>query len=339
MRHIVTICCLPLLLACQQANVATSVLTTEPTTTVGKANTIPGQARAFMRSTDGGKTWEDLSDGLPVHMKLPNVGVKNNQIHLGLGSTLYVGTGAPLGLSWAKHETNLNVDISQIFYSRSGVLIGIYGEGLYRELLAGSGVWAPLTGTLPDNTIRTFIERSNGHMLAGTESGVFRSTDGGAHWDKVLNTPQINGVFEHEGVLIATYYTGIARSTDDGTTWEKVFSQPMTFPYQVRPYENGLMGLIEYQHEDFKQNTCAITTSTDGGKTWKIDNLGFDSKSYQVGSFVQSGQNLLMSHNKGISRSADGGKTWELVYPLEEEGNYRLIIDGGVVYAAYFFGC
>jgi photosystem II stability/assembly factor-like uncharacterized protein len=335
-------CLTAVLLASRQATVATSIApshcTAQPALPA-KCNPIPDQANTLMRSVDGGQTWTDLSTELPVCTRSFHMGAKDNRVHLGVGSTLYEGTNTPAALVWAKQETNLKVDISSVIYGKSGVFLCDYGKGLFRELLQGSRLWVSADGNLPDKSIRSFCERPNGDMLVGTESGVYRSTDGGGHWEKVLNTREVNGLIEADGVLICTYYTGISRSTDGGTNWETVFSQPQTFPYQVQQGTNGLIGLIEDQQKDFRKNTCRLTTSTDGGKTWKFKAMGLNQENLQVGSFLQVGTSLLISHNKGISRSTDGGKTWELVHPLGIEGNYRLVRDGDVVYAAYFLGC
>jgi photosystem II stability/assembly factor-like uncharacterized protein len=344
MRTFIIVTCLfAVMFASRQAIVATSIAATPDHCvahmTPTKTKPIPDQARTLLRSSNDGRTWEDLSVELPVTVRSPIMGAKDNQVHISVGSMLYEGVGAPSALSWAKHETNLNVEVNNLIYGQSEIFISSYNNGLFKELTKGSGIWLSVVGDLPDLTIRTFCEHSNGHLLVGTQSGVYRSIDGGGHWDKVLARSEVNNVIEADGVLICTYYTGISRSTDGGATWEAVFSQPKTFPFQVHQGTNGLIGLIEDQQEDFGKNTNRLARSNDGGKTWKFETLGLDQENLQIGDFLQIGQTLLLSHSKGISRSTDGGKTWELMYPLAEEGNYRLIRDGNMIYAAYFLGC
>jgi photosystem II stability/assembly factor-like uncharacterized protein len=343
MRTLIIITCFAaVMLAFRQAIVATSITSSDYTTQLAslpKCNPITDQASALMRSVDGGQTWTDLSAELPITMRSLNMGAKDNRVHISVGSTLYEGIGTPVSFAWAKQETNLEVDNSRVIYGKSDVFICAYREGLFKEMLKGSGLWVSADGDLADKTIRTFCERSNGDMFVGTEGGVFRSTNGGAHWDKVLTRGQVNGIIEADGILICTYYTGIDRSADGGTTWETVFSQPKTFPYEVQQSTNGLIGLIEDQQDDFRNNTSRLATSNDGGKTWQFETMGLDQENLQMGSLLQVGSSLLISHSKGISRSSDGGKTWELVYPLGEPGNYRLVRDGDVLYAAYFMGC
>ncbi len=340
MRTILFSICLLALAACQQADTAcipTANAAVLPASLPTKVNQAPERSGVLLQSTDGGNTWQDLTATLPKYVNFPMMAAKDNRLYLGSGGQLYEGTGAPLELTWTKKETNLS-DISHVFFGQSGPYFSIYGDGVYKEMLQGSGVWMPINGNLVDRSIRTLIERPNGDLLVATESGIYRSKDSGVNWEHVMNKPEVNGIVEHNGTLVATYYQGIARSTDGGTNWEHVLQAPKCFPYKMGHWGNGLITLIEEQQEDFRKNTAYIATSNDDGKTWQSLDKGIDPQ-WRTGDLKQSGKYLFLGHNKGISRSADGGKTWELVHPLHIEGSYNIVVDGDIVYAVYFVGC
>ncbi len=340
-RTFLSVACLVAVVGCQQnasITLPTANAAVLPASLPSKINQAPERSGILLQSTDGGTTWQDLTATLPEYVNFPMVCAKDNRVYLGSGGQLYEGTGAPLELAWTKKETNLDTDISNVFFGKSGPYLSIYGVGIYKEMLQGSGVWMPFYGNLPDKSIRSLIERPNGDLFVATESGVYCSKNGGAQWAHVLVKSQISGLIEHNGNLIATYYQGIARSTDGGSNWEHVLQAPKCFPYRMGHFGNGLITLIEEQQDDYKKNTSRIATSNDDGKTWQSLDKIIDPQ-WRSGDLKQSGKYLFLGHNKGISRSADGGKTWELVHPLHLEGSYNLVVDGDIVYAVHFVGC
>ncbi len=57
-------------------------------------------------------------------------------------------------------------------------------------------------------------------LLAGTENtGIFRSTDGGAHWTSVATFGSTPAFLQVGGTLYAGTVPGVAASTDNGATW------------------------------------------------------------------------------------------------------------------------
>ena len=175
------------------------------------------------KTTDYGQSWNNVSDG---YFSTPSTGAiraatSNPDI-------VYVGTGSD-GL-------------------RSNV---IAGKGVYKSTNAGEN-WefvglkdAGQIGAVeidPSNPDRAFVAAIGNAFAPNEERGVFRTTDGGANWEKVLFHSDTVGAVDLEfkpddaQVLYATLWRaerkpwtiisgstegGIYKSTDGGDTWQK----------------------------------------------------------------------------------------------------------------------
>lgn len=104
-------------------------------------------------------------------------------------------------------------------------------HGLYR-MPAGGGDWQSLTDGLPDKVeVRSILLRKEApdHIIAGTQDGPYRSTDGGETW-QALDLPagehtvwsQHNHPSDPDTLYVGTQGTDIFRSRDGGETWSKL---------------------------------------------------------------------------------------------------------------------
>lgn len=97
-----------------------------------------------------------------------------------------------------------------------------------------------------------------------TETGVFKSTDGGVTWtpmDHGLTDTAIDALWldpSHPDTLLATTWTaGVFRSTDAGATWSLVTSGSSTTIVQAH-------GVV------YVGNSRGVIASSDGGATWTV---------------------------------------------------------------------
>src|SRR5512143_1595002 len=175
------------------------------------------------KSTDGANTWSPIfdKDGAP---SIGSIAVAQSDPNV-----IYVGTG----------EACIRGNIS-------------HGDGVWKSVDAGKS-WKSVglkdsraIGKVivdPRNADVVFVAALGHPFGPNSERGVFRSTDGGKSWDKVLykddNTGAIDIAFDphNANILFASLWqarrtpwnlasggpgSGIYRSTDGGTTWKEV---------------------------------------------------------------------------------------------------------------------
>jgi len=290
---------------------------------------------------DGGKTWEDISNGLP-ETEQPDFFAGPSVIYLRAKDGMYRSQSNLKTPEWKKEDVNPRN--ASIAFNHSGIMAYNYEGKIYRKT-SSERAWLPMYANFKKNLLRTIFETTGGTVFVGSDHGLYKSTDSGQNWKQVQNEGWVMEMMESEGVLIATGQKGIMRSTDNGEHWEWVIS------------EGGVGIAIEHIEGGFAaitystvSKTRRIRISLDKGKTWEAIDVGLQ-PSASISSIKQMGRYLLCGHPDGIFRSSDRGKTWTIVHPSvdkkefqyagilninpfsEPKRVYRLYVSGNVVYA------
>ncbi|RMG80216.1 MAG: hypothetical protein D6714_15090 [Bacteroidetes bacterium] len=282
---------------------------------------IGSAAGGIFKSENAGHTWTPVFD----HEKAASIGAiaiyqKNPDI-------IYVGTG----------EGNPRNSANS-------------GYGMYKSMDGGE-TWQPLGLELtrqihrvvinPDNPDEVVVGAVGAAWGASEHRGIYRTTDGGQTWQKVLYLNDRTGCadlvvdpYNPKRMLAAMWehrrdpwfftsggpHSGIYRSLDGGQTWEKVTQGLPTgdlgrIGLSFAPSKQGMV----YAFVESKDN--AIFRSEDGGKTWsrrskpKDGNIG-NRPFYYADIYVDvKNENRVYSIATVVTVSEDGGKTWSVFAP------------------------
>jgi hypothetical protein len=196
----------------------------------GNPNTLYFGTTNLYRSTDRGTTMTSVSGTLPLRISAIAISPQNDDIRLvgTTGGTIYVSTTAG-----ATTMTNITGSIPARYVGRVAIdpnnsnvaYVALNGFGLAAgqhiwkttNLTSASPVWTASGTGIPDVPASAFVvDPANSNTLyAGTDIGVFRSTDGGANWQPFSdNLPRV-AVFGmelhpvHRVLRIATHGRGI----------------------------------------------------------------------------------------------------------------------------------
>ncbi|MEQ9097517.1 MAG: sialidase family protein [Imperialibacter sp.] len=283
-------------------------------------------ANIVFRSTDGGQTWQDISEGLPENLQAGSGFIANNgELYLTIENGLYRSEPNSTTPFWRKEI--LADENSSIAPGKTGIYTYNYWNGQFLKRKNATSIWWPMYTNFPEKQVRTVFESDGGTVFIGCDNGLFKSANGGETWKQVRAGGWAMKLVEQNGILMATSQEGIIRSTDEGETWDLVISEGGV-GIAVEPI-NGGFAAITY---NTASETRRVRTSYDGGETWQAIDAGLPA-SLSITSIVQMGDYLFCGHPGGIFRSSDRGQSWELVRPSIGERVFSLSVSGDVVYA------
>ncbi|HET6402939.1 MAG TPA: hypothetical protein VFH95_16265 [Candidatus Kapabacteria bacterium] len=163
------------------------------------------------------------------------------------------------------------------------------------------------------------------NLFAGTDSGVYRSTDNGISWSAANNgypVGKVEALFAFGAKLFAgsenTRHT-IYRSSNNGMSWEVSDSGV--------PGVSTIVGFAECRSNLFVETWSGVYRSTDSGTNWTAADSGLTGF---LTVFTACNGNLFTggsySNPSGLFRSTDQGASWKQLltnrdgYPLEVVG-------------------
>ncbi|HJS98502.1 MAG TPA: hypothetical protein VJ756_05375 [Terriglobales bacterium] len=309
---------------------------------------VPGEPETFYfgavgggvwKTTDSGRVWKPIFDAAPIASIGALAVAPSNP------SVLYVGTG----------EADMRSDIS-------------FGDGVYKSTDAGK-TWRNVglretrhIGRImvdphnPDVVLVAALGRAYGPNL---ERGVFRTTDGGRTWQKVLfkdeNTGAVDLALDPDNpqTVFATLWrtrrppwstyaplggpgSGLYKSTDEGSTWTEISSHGLPSGELGRigvAVSAGTHGQRVYAIVDAKQKG-GLYRSDDGGANWTL--VSADRRIHQRGWYFGTvtadplDPNRVYIPNVSLYRSTDGGKTFTSIKGAPGGDDYHLLwVDPG----------
>lgn len=269
------------------------------------------------KTTDDGITWKNISDGF-----------------------LKTGTVGDIAVS----ETNPNIVIAGMGEHPARGVMTSMGDGVYKSTDAGK-TWNHIgldhTRHISDVIIHPtnpdiiFIAAQGAQYGPSEDRGIYRSTNGGETWEKVLYVNNITGAsslsmdMDNPLILYAAMWqhertpwtitsggasSGFYKSTDGGTTWDKMEKGlPKAFGKSgisvSRANPDVVYAVLEAEGEE-----GGVYKSVDAGKTWNQtnkDRINIARSWYYMEIFADTqNENIVYVLNAPVTKSIDGGKTF-----------------------------
>lgn len=302
-------------------------------------NTRPSASHVIFQSVDDGKTWQDIGAGLPKDVESGKLFIRGDQLILNTSYGLYYSE-SPVSPIWQR-EMFPDKRIEEIFPGHTTMYGYTQGVGFFTEI-QGSGIWLAVGNTLEGRAVRTLVEAPDGSVLVGSDTGIYKSTDGCKSWKQVFKGYMVSSIISADKFLFAGGMQGLLRSADGGEHWDLIHPQDGRV-LQIGSIGGGITAVFtdvspfKDAHKASMENSLLF--SNDGGESWQPLDVNLPS-SQIVYSVVETMDDLYCSLDSGIYRSADAGRSWQLVRATKDKERFDLVTSGNAVYAIRRFnGC
>jgi photosystem II stability/assembly factor-like uncharacterized protein len=177
-----------------------------------------------------------------------------------------------------------------------------------------------------DLEVRAVATADGVRFFAGTPSGLFRSTDGGAQWNPLTDLPPgtpVNDLAIHDDAVLAASEFGVWRSGDGGRTFAPVMQpgSPLGLLVRAVAFDEGR------PQRAFAGTVEGLYRSDDGGDSWhRLEPDGLLSR--EVTDLAAPAWGLVVSTVGGVFVSTDGGETFTALYDGLDERNVRRVTAG-----------
>jgi photosystem II stability/assembly factor-like uncharacterized protein len=311
----------------------------------GKVNAVagvPGNSSVYYFGADGGGVWKTTDGGnvwKPIFDSQPIGSIGALALAPSNPNIIYVGSGV------------------------NGVYSDIaYGNGIYKSADAGE-TWQHLGLDDTRHIARILIDPRNpdivlvaalGHSFGPNEDrGVFRSTDGGKTWKKVLYKDNLTGAVDlcfepgNPRVVYATLWQGIRKpgqkgtsfgpgsglykSVDSGLTWAQIAGHGLPSGDWGRSgvaLATGMHGRRVYLILEAKEKTGGLYRSDDAGVTWQRATQDERIKGYWYMSEIfadPKNPDVLYVPTQSLYRSTDGGHTFTAIKGAPGGDDYHAV--------------
>jgi len=324
------------------------------------------------KTTNGGITYDAVADTLPYSLGCvvidPNnpfvvwvgSGENNHQRALGYGDGVYKSTDGGkswknMGLRESRQIGGILVDPRNsdiVYVAAEGSVWGPGGDrGLYKTTDGGKS-WNKSLNISENTGVNNIIcdprnpdilfatsEQRRRHIYTkiggGPESAVYKSTNAGATWDKIMSglpggdiggmgiaVSPVNPDVIYLSMEAAENKGGFFRSTNRGASWDK-----MSDEYASGQYFNEIFCDPVNIDKIYIMDVVSKFT-LDAGKTWKpLSTSGRHVDDHAFWINPKDTEHLLIGGDGGIYESMDGGINWEFKANLPVTQFYRVNVD------------
>ena len=275
------------------------------------------------KTTDGGTTWNPIGDGQIATSSVGAIAqceANPDVVYAGMGEVQFRGNVIP----------------------GDGVYKSTDGGKTWTHLGLASKTGQQMIGRVridPANCDRVFVAALGDPYGPNDERGVYRTTNGGTSWERVLFRNNKTGAVDlfldpsNSNVLYAGLWeayrkewmlssggpgSGLFKSTDGGTTWTELTKNP--------GMPTGMWGKVGVSVSGADPNRVyaiiendkgGVFVSNDAGATWSqvSDSRNLRQRAFYYTRIVADpkDKDLVYVLNVQFNRSRDGGKTWQTI--------------------------
>lgn len=317
-----------LLLGCQQKikqqkeerNLSFKTAST-PDSTIEK-NKPKEKSAVIYQSTDLGKTWSSFAKGIPANATISGIKQEGNKIYVTTDyHGIFLSEDGQNNWQQLNSDKLKNLDINCIEVQRNKLVIGTLNKGILVSNEGGKN-WSQAKLNKKNVSVRAFI-KSREILYAGTDSGIFQSTDMGNTWSHTFGNIQILGFTSLNNKIYAATQNGALVSNGNPSNWKSIYEGDAL-------HDIGNDGKYIYAMTIGQQ----LLKTQNEGELWENAQSGITQPAnYYTNELRHIGQDIFSAQWIGIYHSSDNGTNWKKLNGLPDSTAFSTleITDFGII--------
>jgi len=304
-----------------QSKELTSSIINTPKTTGIKSDPKEKTAVVYL-STDLGETWSAFAQGIPENATLSGIEQDGNKIYIATDyHGVYLSKDGQNEWQHLKSDKLKNLDINCLEIEGNKLVIGTLHNGILVSDDAGM-TWSSAMINIKGTAIRAFM-KTDEQLYAGTDSGIFQSTDMGNTWSHVFGKMQILGFTALNNKIYAGTQHGALVCKGDPSYWESI-------------YEGDALHDIGNDGEYIYAMTISqqLLKTQNDGKSWENAQNGIAyPANFYTNEVKHVGSDIFSAQWIGVYHSSDNGANWEILDGLPDSTAFSTLemTDYGII--------
>ncbi|MFO7675324.1 MAG: hypothetical protein R6X12_03290 [bacterium] len=282
----------------------------------------PDSARLFL-STDAGASWQDQGRVPDIYVTLLAADPLDNDRVYASGRGNVIHSSTDRGLSWTSSSLpGYGVSLAADPLTAGRVYVGgyYYHNGAYRAaayVSTNHGASWSVSMPYPDTVSYTYSLAADpvdaGTVYLGANyAQLFKSTDGGANWQRASGGippgSSVQGISVSPAdnrIVLAATTAGFYRTTDGGASWQAAGAVSGTMSVAFSPADGSVAYGIG------RTDSMRVCVTTDAGLTWNVPSPGYVTlKTASLHADPGTAATAWVNTQTGIYRSTDTGANW-----------------------------
>jgi photosystem II stability/assembly factor-like uncharacterized protein len=262
------------------------------------------RSTGVFRSIDTALTWNNINQSLYSDQVKNLTFLQNGSLLAGTADGIFITSDN--GEHWLSADNDFQINIVNAIWEDNNHIVfsGLDGIGVAKSTDGGFS-WTLINSGISSQRVFSINGKPGGILLAGTQSGIFRSTDNGNLWSPGGSGPTnfIRSLVKTPtGEFFSGSGSGIHFSTDDGVSWNS----------RNNGLTNTIVGsLVRNGNGDLFAGTNGfVFRSTDNGLNWFEASNGLPNSFINSLCFGGNGSLYASTVDSGIFVTTDNGLSW-----------------------------